>query len=99
VAGVQQEGAVTPLVLFAAWIVIGLAVLLLSPQLPAWLGFALPLGVVAYGAVQLVTDGAKASEAALVLVFAALAAAVWWRDLRGRARGSGTRLGAKPSKK
>lgn len=74
---------ISPWTLFVAWIVIGLAVFWLAPRLPAWLGFAAPLVVAVYGVVELVRDGPQASEVALTLVSAALAAAVWWRDLRG----------------
>lgn len=71
--------------LVAAWVVIGLAALVLRPYIPSWVAFTLSVGFVVYGLVRIMNDGPDAEDFALIAFFGAGAAYVWWRDLRREA--------------
>jgi hypothetical protein len=69
-------------ILLAAGVIMAIA---LPPYLPHWAVYAASIGVAFYSLVQIVFDGKPILlHAANLIVFSALAARVWWRDLRGK---------------
>jgi hypothetical protein len=58
----------------------------LRPHVPAWAIFAINVAFAFYGLVRILDNGPRVVEFVLLIVPAAAAAYVWWRDLRGAAR-------------
>jgi membrane protein implicated in regulation of membrane protease activity len=82
----RDQEAVMYIGLLVAWVVIGIAALVLRPFIPAWISFALAAGLIVYGIVRIVADGPNLAYLALVAFFALGAVLVWWRDIRGTDR-------------
>jgi hypothetical protein len=71
-------------VLFAAAVFVAVVV---PPYLPRRAVYAASIGIAFHSLVQIIfEDGPSLWHAVSLLVFSALAVAVWWRDLRGTAR-------------
>ena len=81
---------ITLLDFILSWVVLLLAFLALRKYtIPPWILFLLNVGVILSALVLILVDGPRARpmEVIFLIVGAAVAAHIWWRDLRGTGGG------------